>query len=133
MSRPCADRVPKPAESGVEGMKWLVDNNVPHGVTVMLLDLDHEAVEVRQALAHDAEDSAVAAYATAEGLVVVTHDRGLARRCLLAGIPHLWLRTPEPQDQERMREALPAIVEAFGSGSIRVAVTRRTLTAVMGP
>ena len=110
-------------------MKWLVDNNVPRGVTELLLDLGHDAVEVRQALADDAPDSVVAAYAAAEGFVLVTHDRGLARRCLLAGIPHLWLRTPEPQDEHRIREALPAIEDAFAQGSVRVVVSQRTLTA----
>ena len=97
----------------------------------MLLDLGHEVAEVRQALADNAPDSSVAAYAAAEGLVVVTHDRGLARRCQLAGIPHLWLRTPEPQDEDRIQEALPAIEEAFAQGSIRVVASRRTLT--IGP
>ena len=110
-------------------MKWLVDNNVPRGVTRLLLDLGHEAAEVRQALGHDAPDSAVAAYAAAEGFVVVTHDRGLARRCLLAGIPHVWLRTRETQDRERLREALPDIEKAFASGSVRVATSRRALQA----
>jgi predicted nuclease of predicted toxin-antitoxin system len=66
----------------------------------------------------------------AEGLVVVTHDRGLARRCLLAGTPHLWLRTREPQDRERIREALPAIEEAFAQGSVRVVASQRALIAV---
>src|ERR1035437_6455801 len=109
-------------------MKWLVDNNVPRGVTKLPLDLGHDATEVRQVLAHNAPDSAVAAYAGAEGFVLVTHDRGRARRCLLAGIPHLWVRTPEPQDEDRIREALPAIEEAFARGSIRVVASRRTLT-----
>ena len=113
-------------------MKWLVDNNVPRGVTTLLLDQGHEATEVRQALAHNAPDLAVAAFAAAEGLVVVTHDRGLARRCLLAGTPHLLLRTREPQDRGRIREALPAIERAFAQGSIRVVASRRTLTAI-GP
>ncbi|MGD0248980.1 MAG: DUF5615 family PIN-like protein [Candidatus Limnocylindrales bacterium] len=112
-------------------MKWLVDNNVPRGVTTLLIDLGHEVAEVRQALADNAADSVVAAYATAEGFVLVTHDRGLARRCLLAGIPHLWLRTSEPQDEGRIREALPATEEAFAQGSIRVVASLRTLT--MGP
>lgn len=94
----------------------------------MLLDLGYEVTEVRQALADNAADSAVAAYASAESFVLVTHDRGLARRCLLAAIPHLWLRTPEPQDEDRIREALPAIEEAFAHGSIRVVASRRTLT-----
>jgi predicted nuclease of predicted toxin-antitoxin system len=108
-------------------MRWLIDNNVPRGVTTLLLDLGHEATEVRQALADNAPDSAVAAYAAAEGLVVVTHDRGLATRCLLARIPHLWLRVREPQDEVRMREALPAIETAFARGSVRVVASRRTL------
>src|ERR1035437_322798 len=89
-------------------MKWLVDNNVPRGVTKLPLDLGHDATEVRQVLAHNAPDSAIAAYAAAEGFVLVTHDRGLARRCLLAGIPYLWLGTPEPQARtECERRFLP--------------------------
>ena len=93
----------------------------------MLTDLGHEPTEVRQALADNAPDSVVAAYAAAEGLVVVTHDRGLARRCLLAGTPHLWLRTREPQDQERLRDVLPAVEQAFASGAVRVIASLRTL------
>ena len=110
-------------------MRWLIDNNVPRGVTTLLVDLGHEPTEVRQVLADNAPDLVVAAYAAAEGLVVVTHDRGLARRCLLAGTPHLWLRTREPQDRERIREALPAIEEAFAQGSVRVVASQRTLIA----
>ena len=109
-------------------MKWLGDNNVPRGATKLLLDLGRDATEVRQVLADNAPDSAVAAYAAAEGLVLVTHDRGLVRRCLLAGIPHLWLRTPEPRDEDRIREALPAIEEAFAQGSVRVVASQRTVT-----
>jgi predicted nuclease of predicted toxin-antitoxin system len=109
-------------------VRWLIDNNVPRGVTRFLRDQGHEATEVRQVLADNAPDSVVAAYAAAEGLVVVTHDRGLARRCLLSAIPHLWLRTREPDDEERVREALPAIKEAFAAGSVRVVASRRTLT-----
>ena len=51
-------------------MKWLVDNNVPRGVTTLLLDLGYEAAEVREALADNAPDSEVAAYAAAEGLLL---------------------------------------------------------------
>jgi|SRR5665811_1159846 len=107
-------------------MRWLIDNNVPRGVTTLLLDLGHEVTEVRQVLADNAPDSVVAAYAAAEGLVVVTHDRGPARRCLRAGIPHLWLRTRQPQDEDRVREALAAIEEAFAQGWVRLVASRRT-------
>lgn len=104
-------------------MRWLIDNNVPRGVTWLLLDRGDEAVEVRAVLAQDAPDAAVAAYAAAENFVLVTHDRALARRCLGNAIPHLWLRTPEPRDAERIGETLPMIGEAFRSCAVRVTVT----------
>jgi predicted nuclease of predicted toxin-antitoxin system len=119
-----ADRAGRPAERHGGGVKWLIDNNVPRGVTVLLAESGHEPIEVRQVLAHNSPD---AAYAAAGCFVLVTHDRGLAKRCLLAGIHHLWLRTPEPHDEGRVRDVLPAIEEAFAQGSTRVVVSRSTL------
>jgi len=108
-------------------VRWLIDNNVPRGVTWLLLDRGDEAVEVREVLAHDAPDAAVAAYAAAENFVLVTHDRALARRCLGNAMPHLWLRTPEPRDAERIGEMLPLIEEAFRSHAVQVTVTTRAV------
>jgi predicted nuclease of predicted toxin-antitoxin system len=109
-------------------VRWLIDNNIPRSVTWLLLDRGAEAVEVRAVLAHDAPDAAVAAYAAAEDFVLVTHDRALARRCLGNGVPHLWLRTPEPKDAERIGQTLPAIEEAFDARAVRVTVTVRAVS-----
>jgi predicted nuclease of predicted toxin-antitoxin system len=68
----------------------------------------------------EAPDDAVVAYAIAQGRILVTHDRGCARRSLAADRPHLWLRTPEPQDQDRLYAAVDEVVERFASGAIRV-------------
>lgn len=101
-------------------MRCLVDNNVPRSVTLLLLDRGHDAVEVRAVLGQDAPDDVVAAYAGAQGLIVVTHDRGLARRSARSTIPHLWLRTREPQDRERLEATIEEIAQAFAVGAIRI-------------
>lgn len=101
-------------------MRWLVDNNVPRSVTVLLRDSGFDAIEVRSVLGQEAPDDAIAAYAVAEGLLVVTHDRGLARRASKGGVPHLWLRTREDQDRDRLRESLPVVLSLFDLGAVRV-------------
>jgi predicted nuclease of predicted toxin-antitoxin system len=101
-------------------VRFLVDNNVPRSVTYLLRDRGHEATEVRAVLGQDAPDDAVAAYAAARGLIVVTHDRGLARRALRARLPHLWLRTREPKDRDRVAETVDEVAAAFAGEAIRV-------------
>lgn len=103
-------------------MQFLVDNNVPRGVTRLLRDSGHDAIEVRAVLGEDAADDVVAAYARAQGLVVVTHDRGLARRALRLGVPHLWLRTREPQDRDRLFACRREVERALVDGALRVEV-----------
>lgn len=110
-------------------MGWLVDNNVPRAVTILLRDRGQEAVEVRDVLGADASDPAIAALAVAQGHRVVTHDVDFARRCRASGLPHLWLRTREFEDHERLAAALPEVLEAFEAGALRVVITRRTLKA----
>lgn len=99
---------------------WPVDNNVPRSVTVLLRDRGHEAVEVREVLSHDAPDAAVVACAHAQDLGVITHDRGCAARARRAGVVHLWLRTPEQRDRDRLDGSLSDVMAAIGAGAIRV-------------
>jgi predicted nuclease of predicted toxin-antitoxin system len=101
---------------------WLVDNNVPRSVTLLLSDKGYDVVEVRAVLAHDAPDDAVVAYARARGLVLITHDRGCARRALASEVPHVWLRTREIQDRDRLEEALPEINAQLKGGAIRISL-----------
>lgn len=103
---------------------FLIDNNVPRGVTHLIRDRGFDAVEVRAALAHDAPDSAVVAYAGAQGLVLITHDRGCAHLAERQGVPHVWLRTPETADRDRIAEVLEDVVAAFSTHATRIAVFR---------
>ena len=106
------------AKRSVRG--WLVDNNVPRSVTVLLRDRGHEAVEVREALSHDAPDAAVVAYAHAQDLGLITHDRGCANRARRAGVVHVWLRTPEQRDRDRLDGSLSEVSAAIAAGAVRV-------------
>lgn len=108
-------------------MRCLVDNMVPRSVTYLLRDGGIDSVEVREVLGQSAPDDAVAAYAAAFGYVLVTHDRALARRALASGLPHVWLRTREPQDRHRLAEVLEEVGKVIDAGALRVTVTRRTL------
>lgn len=103
---------------------WLVDNNVPRQVTHLLRDLGHDVVEVREVLAPNAPDAAIAAFARQSGRRVVTHDTRFAGACRRDGIRHLWLRMPEADDARRIREEIERIEACFHVGALRVTVTR---------
>lgn len=107
---------------------WLVDNNVPRQVTLLFRDLGHDALEVRAVLGARAPDAAIAAFARESGRRVVTHDIRFAGACRRDGIPHLWLRTNETEDVERLRESIAAIEACFGDGVLRVVLSRRSVT-----
>lgn len=107
---------------------WLVDNNVPRQVTHLLRDLGHDVLEVREVLAPDAPDAAIAAFARSSGRRVMTHDRLFARVCQRDGLPHLWLRTREAEDSQRIRDDLEGIEACFDAGAIRVTVTHESVT-----
>jgi len=101
---------------------WLLDNNVPRGVAHVLADHGEDAVEVRSALGQDAPDDVVVAYAVATKRWLVTHDRGCARSALVRGVAHVWLRTREPIDADRVRDELAGMIAALSRGAIRVTV-----------
>lgn len=106
---------------------WLVDNNVPRQVTLLLRDLGHDVVEVREVLAAGAPDAAIAAFGRQSGRRVVTHDVGFARACRRDGIPHMWLRMPEADDARRIREEIERIETCFHAGAVRVTMTRSSI------
>ena len=106
---------------------WLVDNNVPRSVTHLLRDRGQDAVEVRAVLGQEAPDDVVAAYAVSQGMYLITHDRGCARIADRLSLPHVWLRTAEPRDADRLREVLDPVLMALGAGVIRVIVFQTVL------
>jgi predicted nuclease of predicted toxin-antitoxin system len=99
---------------------WILDNNVPRGVTHLLSDQGEAVVEVREVLAADAPDADVLAYARAMATVLVTHDSALARRARALGHPCVWLRTREVHDVERLRTELATIAAALAAGSVDI-------------
>lgn len=84
-------------------------------------------MEVRDALAPDAPDADVLAYARATGRVLVTHDRGLARRARAAGHPLVWLRTLETEDRARLATEIHQIAAALERGSAEIQVLKHEL------
>jgi predicted nuclease of predicted toxin-antitoxin system len=103
---------------------WLVDNNVPRGVTHLLRERGHVAIEVRDRLGGEAPDSAIAALARSEGLRIVTHDVEFARRCRANDVPALWLRTAFTEDRQRLDDVFGEVVEAITSGARQLVLTR---------
>ena len=101
-------------------MAWLLDNNVPRGVTHLLRDRGEDVVEVREVLGANAPDPDVLAYARATARVLVTHDTALARRARAMRHPCVWLRTREVHDVERFRAELSAIATALAAGSVDI-------------
>jgi len=99
---------------------WLLDNNVPRGVTHLLRDRGDDTVEVRDVLAANAPDADVLAYARATSRVLVTHDAALARRARSVRHACVWLRTREADDVERFRAQLSAIRAALAAGSVDI-------------
>lgn len=111
-------------------MAWLLDNNVPRGVTHLLRDRGDDTVEVREVLAANAPDADVLAYARATSRVLVTHDAALARRTRAVRHPCVWLRTREVDDVERFRAELPAIAAALAAGSVVIRLRKGRLDPV---
>lgn len=110
-------------------MAWLLDNNVPRGLTHLLRDRGEEAVEVREVLAANAPDADVLAYARATARVLVTHDAALARRARAVRHACVWLRTREVDDVEGFRAELPAIATALAAGSVDIRLRKGRLDA----
>jgi hypothetical protein len=59
-------------------MRFLVDADLPRRTVRLLQEKGHEALDVRTVLAPDATDQAIAAYAQAQRLCLLTGDFGFA-------------------------------------------------------
>jgi predicted nuclease of predicted toxin-antitoxin system len=101
---------------------WLVDNNVPRAVTLLLRDPGADVEEVRAILGQTATDDEIAAFARATGRRVITPDVRFARAALRSGLPHLWLRLPESQARDAIHESYVGIEKCLGAGARRVVV-----------
>jgi predicted nuclease of predicted toxin-antitoxin system len=99
-------------------MRWLIDNNVPRGVTRLLDDRGHAVEEVRSVLGEAAADRDIAAYASARRMIIVTHDRGLARRCRQSRLAHVQLRTREVDDRPRLDAVIEDVAEMLEAGEL---------------
>jgi len=108
-------------------VRWLLDNNVPRSVTHLLRDRGRDVVEVREVLAADAPDVDVLAYARATERVLATHDVALARRARASAHPHVWLRTREVDDRDRLADELDRIEGALRGGASDVRLLRSGL------
>lgn len=83
-----------------------------------------EAIEVREVLGPTAQDSAIAAYARSEGLWIVTKDVAFATRCRAAILPTLWLRTPQTEDEDLLRDRLVELIQAVEDGAMQLILFR---------
>ena len=108
-------------------MRCLLDNNIPRSVRSVLRAEGFSVLEVREALAQDAPDGDVAAYAARFEMIVFTHDRGLAKRALALGVPHVWLRTREADDARRLADEVELIEREFETGAARLVVFKHSI------
>lgn len=101
---------------------WLIDNNVPRAVTLLLRDLGADVEEVRAILGQSASDDEIAAFARATGRCVITHDVKFAQASLRSGLPHVWLRLPESQARDAVHANFVGIEECLDGGGLRAIV-----------
>ena len=73
-------------------------------------------------LGQAATDDEIAAFARATGRYVITHDLRFARASLRAGLPHVWLRSPESHDREAVAEGIERIQECLDHGAVQIVV-----------
>jgi predicted nuclease of predicted toxin-antitoxin system len=59
-------------------MKFLVDENLPSPIAPLIRELGHDAIDVREIGLRGAPDSAIAAYARANKLCLITADGDFA-------------------------------------------------------
>lgn len=83
---------------------WLVDNQVPRGVTRLLRTSGHDTVEVRSVLGGE--------------------DRDFAGRRRAAGRPTVWLRTLQTEDGPCLQGRLTDVIDAIDAGATQLVLTR---------
>ena len=73
-------------------MRFLVDAQLPLGLCAGLAERGHVAMHVSDVIGGEAPDRAVAAYAVAEGCILLTKDDDFALRIRQPGLVVVWLR-----------------------------------------
>jgi hypothetical protein len=132
-----------PADSPV---RFLVDENVPAGVTAFLRERGHDVLPVGEYLAKGSPDQLLTIAAEMEGLVIITFDRDFKR--LVKQLPHgsrgrfersagrISLSLPEPQALERTRAVIESVEfhyrQAHRSGNRFVIQISATSMTVVG-
>ena len=106
-------------------MKFVVDHQLPPALARFLERQRHEASHVRELGLAKTADVAIWAYASSNGLIVVSKDEDFfflaTTRYLEAKL--LWVRTGNcrtPFLLERFRINLPVMIQAFQDGAIIV-------------
>lgn len=100
-------------------IRFLVDENVPAGVSTFLRDRGHDVFPVGEYLAKGSPDQLLTVAAELEGMVVITFDRDFKR--LITQMPHgsrgrfergagrISLALEEPQALGRIRDLIETI------------------------
>jgi predicted nuclease of predicted toxin-antitoxin system len=89
----------------------------------------HQVIPVRRALAQNAADIDIAAYAAAKGMVIVTHDVGMARRARAARIQHLRFRVSEAEAEARLRDTIDEVEASLTGTALRVTIFKASVRA----
>jgi len=100
-------------------VKFVVDAQLPPKLAAWLRDAGHDARHVQEVDLHDAPDSAIRAYASRIGAVVVTKDRDFTPTGETV-IRVVWVRTGNLGTRaliERMEIALPKILAHLAEGA----------------
>jgi predicted nuclease of predicted toxin-antitoxin system len=102
---------------------------IPRSVTRLLRDKGERAIEVREVLGQEASDKAIAAYAAAEDLWVITRDPSCADDARVARVPHVWIRTPQGRrrERDRLEQTLDEIKYALAGSTGRVTLFQSTI------
>jgi predicted nuclease of predicted toxin-antitoxin system len=103
-------------------LKFFVDHNVRAEVGDLLEGSGFHTRRTYQEGLGELEDREVAAYAAAEDLIVVTHDRAFYNRLFRSSQRAVLLRVTESHARRRLKETLPALTSALRTGRCAVRV-----------
>ena len=95
-------------------MRFLLDENVHHGLVSFLTGLGHEAVLSPKGLSN----GAVFAAATSAGRVLISHDKDFAERAPLAGHPGVILLKILPMNFDQLKAALQRLLDQKPSADL---------------
>ena len=108
-------------------MKFIVDAQLPPALALLLCELGHEAVAVRDAGLREAEDGPIWQYALEHGAIIVTKDEDFPARSLRSPAPPgvLWQRIGNCSNRALLawlRPLWPEIERRFAAGDRLVEV-----------